>query len=135
MPVQRSARNLPSASSASSARDILVAALGVAEQCLGAGRDPFDRPADAARGPDDDRLLRVDIALHAKAAADIAGDDADAAFRHVQDLMRQDLADAVHVLRAAVERPAASAGIVVGNAAARLHCDGGDAVVVRARAW
>ena len=44
--------------------------------------------------------------------------------------MRQGLADAVHVLRAAVERVAAGAGIVIGNAAARLHCDGGEAVVV-----
>ena len=109
--------------------DVLVAAVIIAEQRLGARRDPFDRPADAARSPDDDRLLGIDIALHAKAAADIAGDDADAAFRHVQDLMRQGLADAVHVLRAGVERVAAGAGIIIGNAAARLHRDGGEAVV------
>src|SRR6516225_6419143 len=72
----------------------------------------------------------MDIALHAKAAADIAGDDADAAFRDMQDLMRQDMAHTVHVLCAAIESVAAGAGIVLGNAAARLHCDGGDAVVV-----
>ena len=40
------------------------------------------------RGPQDDRLFGVDISLHAKAAADIARDDADAALRHMQDLMR-----------------------------------------------
>ena len=36
----------------------------------------------------------------------------------------------MHILRAGVERVAAGAGIIVGDAAARLHCDGGDAVVV-----
>jgi hypothetical protein len=112
------------------AADVLVAPVVIAEQRLGARRDPFDRPADAARSPDDDRLFGIDIALHAKAAADIAGDDADAAFGDVQDVMRQGLADAVHVLRAAVEHVAACAGIIIGNAAARFHCNGGQAVVV-----
>ena len=110
--------------------DVLVAPGIVAEQGLGTRRDPFDRPADAARGPDEDRLFGIDVALHAKAAADIAGDDADAAFRDMQDVMRQGLADAVHVLRAGVERVAASARIVIGDAAARLHRDRGEAVVV-----
>src|SRR5215472_6956352 len=97
--------------------DILVAALIIAEQCLGACRDPFDRPAYPARGPQYNRLLRIDIALHAKAAADVSRDDADAAFRDVEYLVRKDLANTVHVLRAAVERPATSAGIPVANAA------------------
>lgn len=48
----------------------------------------------------------------------------------MQDLMRQGLAHTVHVLRAGVERIAAGARIVVGDAAARLDRDGGDAVVV-----
>ena len=110
--------------------DLLVATLIVAEQRLRARRNPFDRPADAARRPDEDGLLGIGLALHAKAAADIAGDHTDAAFRDMQDLMRQGLADAVHILRAGVERVAAGAGIIVGDAAARLHRDGGDAVVV-----
>src|SRR6516165_5800743 len=78
--------------------DDLIAAVGVAEERLAAGRDPLDWPADAPRRPDDDGLLRVKLALHAEAAADIAGNDADAAFRHVQNLMRQRMADAVDVL-------------------------------------
>jgi len=48
----------------------------------------------------------------------------------MQNLMGEDLAGAVHILRAAVERIAASTGIVIGDAAARLHRHGGDAVVV-----
>src|SRR5260370_30808983 len=45
--------------------------------------------------------------------------------------MRQGLADTMHILRAAVERVAPSAGIIIGNAATRLHRDGGEAVVVQ----
>ena len=44
--------------------------------------------------------------------------------------MRQCLTNAVDILRAAVERLAAGAGIIIGNAAARLHRDRGEAVVV-----
>ena len=80
--------------------------------------------------PDQDGLLGIGLALHAKAATDIAGDHTDAALRDMQDLTRQGLTDAMHILRAGVERVAAGAGIIVGDAAARLHCDGGDAVVV-----
>jgi hypothetical protein len=48
----------------------------------------------------------------------------------MQDLMGQDLAYAMHVLCAAIERVAAGAGVIIGNAAARLHRDGGETVVV-----
>src|SRR6516225_7318649 len=111
-----------------------IAAVGVAEERLAAGRDPLDWPADAPRRPDDDGLLRVKLALHAEAAADIAGNDADAAFRHVQNLMRQRMADAVDVLGRGGEGPAAGAGIVLGKAAAWLHRHRGDAVVDEAEA-
>src|SRR6202022_3539793 len=99
--------------------DTLVARLIVAEQCFGARRDPFDGTADAASGPDDDCFFWIDAALHAKAAADIARDDADAALRDMQDLMRQDLAGAVHVLRAGVERVAAGGPGLFGGGAPR----------------
>ena len=109
--------------------DELVAPVIVAEQRLGASRDPFDRAPDPPRRPGDDGFFGIDLALHAETAADIAGDDADAAFRDMQDLVGEGVAHAVHMLGAGVERPAAGAGIILGEAAARLHRDGGDAVV------
>ena len=45
--------------------------------------------------PYEDSLLGIGLALHAKAAADIAGDHTNAAFRDMQDLMRQCLTDTV----------------------------------------
>ncbi len=109
--------------------DDLVAAIVVAEQRLGARGDPLDRPADAASGPDRDRFLRVDRALHAEAAADIASDHSYTAFRDMQDLMGKAVPHAMHILRAGVERVAGGPGIVVGNAATRLHRNSGNPVV------
>ena len=47
--------------------------------------------------------------------------------------MRQGLAHAVDILRTGIKRVAASAGVVIGDAAARLHRNGGQPVVVQCR--
>ena len=67
-------------------------------------------------------------ALHAKAAADIAGDDAELGFRDVQNAARQLGARAVRALGPDIEREATKAIVLFADAAARLHRGGGHAV-------
>ena len=98
----------------------MVARLRVAEEGLRAGAGPFDRPAEQLRGQQHQRDLVVDRRFHAEAAADIAGDDADPALRHVQDL-RQVGAVGVGALQCRVDRVAAVGRVVVADRAARLH--------------
>ena len=109
--------------------DDLVPAVIIAEQRFRSRRDPLHRPPDPPRRPCDDRLLGMEAALHAEAAADIAGDDADAALRHVQYLVREGVAYAVHMLCAGIEGVAAGALIVLGDTAARLHRNRGNPIV------
>src|SRR6516162_3213425 len=67
-------------------------------------------------------------ALHAKAAADLAGDDAQLGFRDVQNAARQVGARRVWALSPDIEREAAEPVVPVADNAARLHRRGGDAV-------
>ena len=55
-----------------------VAALVVAEKRLLTFAGPFDRAADAARCPGDQRKLGIECVARAEIAADVAGDDAHA---------------------------------------------------------
>jgi hypothetical protein len=55
------------------------------KHALAALGDPFDRPSDLARGPQRQRVFGIMRALHAEAAADLAGDDAELRFRDVED--------------------------------------------------
>ena len=91
----------------------MVPTLGVGEKRFLAPRNPPHRAAELACRPDDDRLLRVVLALVAEAAAHILRHDAQAAFVDAE-LLADVAADMVRRLRAAVERVAG------GNAAARL---------------
>ena len=109
--------------------DLLVAAVVVGQHRFGARGYPLDRPADTARGPDDDGFFGIDLALHAETAAHVAGDDADAAFRDMQDLVGEALTHAMHVLRAGIEGVAPCPRIKVAYAAARLHRHRAQAVV------
>ena len=52
----------------------LIAPVVVVEQPLRACLDPLDGPAAAARRPEHQALLRIGVALHAEAAADVLGD-------------------------------------------------------------
>ncbi len=99
----------------------VVAGLRVAEKGLGARARPFDRPPRQLGGEQYQRDLVVDRRLHAKAAADVAGDDAHLALRHLEDLARQFRAVAVGALQGRVDRVMVGRGVVVADAAARLH--------------
>ena len=106
----------------------VVARLRVAEEGLRARARPFDRPAGQLRGEQHQRDLVVDRRLHAEAAADVAGDDAHLAFRHLEDLPRQFGAIGVRALQGRVDRVVVGGGVVVADAAARLHRRRGHAV-------
>ena len=106
----------------------VVARLGVAEEGLGPCARPFDRPPGQLRGEQHQRNLVVDRRFHAKAAADVAGDDAHLALRHLKDLPRQFRAIGVGALQGRVDRVVVGCGVVVADAAARLHRRGGHAV-------
>jgi hypothetical protein len=67
-------------------------------------------------------------ALHAKAAADLAGDDSELGFRDVQDAARQVSACGVRALGPDTERKAGEAIIPIADHAARLHRHGGNPV-------
>src|ERR1700741_1633519 len=104
-----------------SARNV-VASLCVGEERLGAPRDPLHRPLQPARRPDDERLLRVMLALVAEAAAHVARDDAQSAFVDAE-LLAYIAPDVVRRLRAAVKRVAG------GDGAARLDRRAAQAIV------
>ena len=67
-------------------------------------------------------------ALHAEAAADLAGNDAELRFRNVQDAARHVGACGVRALGPNIKREPAEPIIPVADAAARLHRGGGDSV-------
>ena len=92
------------------------------------GARPLDRPPSIF-----DASVTSATSLHTaadfipEAAADIAGNDADLALRHLHDL-RELGAIAVRPLRHRVDRVAVLGLVVVGDRAARLHRRGGDPV-------
>ncbi len=106
----------------------IVARLRVAEERLGARADPFDRTPDRLRAKQHERHLVIDRGLHAEAAADVAGDDADAAFRDLQHRMGQLGAEIMGALQGRVDGVAILDGVVFADRAARLHGGAGDAV-------
>ena len=75
--LRRTARNLPSASSASSAWMTLRAALAVGEEAGRALVGPFHRTAERLRRVQDAGIFGIVDVLHAEGAADIGGQDAD----------------------------------------------------------
>ena len=99
----------------------VIAAMRVADEALRALAGPFHRPAELARRPQADDLLRIDEDLRAEAAADIGRDDAQLVFgRHADEGGDHQPRD-VRVLRCVPQRQAAAAGVVFGDCGARLH--------------
>ena len=124
------ARIFPAASTASSACDDLVAAVIIAGKGVGARRHPFHRAAAAARGPQHQRVFRIGVGLHAKAAADVRRDDAEFRFRQTKHVTGELGAHRVRRLRAGVERVAVFGAIVIADRRARLHGVRREAVVL-----
>ena len=107
----------------------VVAAVRVRHEALGAVGLPFDRAAQLAGGPGDDRLLGVMIDLGAEAAADIGGDDAQPRFGDVQHEGAHQQPDHVRVLAGREERVLAGGAVELADRGARLHRVGDEAVV------
>ena len=109
-----------------------LAAVMVVEHALAAGGDPFHRPAQLARRPQHQHVVRERPALEAEAAADVGRHHADVVLRHVQHV-RQLHAHAVRILRRGVERVEIVDRVVVADRDARLHRDRREPVVLDAQ--
>jgi hypothetical protein len=84
-------------------------------------RDPFHRTSDDPRGGEHDSFLRIRVALHAEAAADIRPDHAQFRFGNMEDRLCQRFANPVRILRAGIERKALIHRVVLANSATGLH--------------
>ena len=89
----------------------VVARLRVAEERLGPRADPFHRPSGELGGEQHQRRLVENRRLHAEAAADVAGDDADLAFGHLEHLRKLG-AVGCGALHRRIDRVAAIGGVV-----------------------
>jgi hypothetical protein len=112
--------------------DELVAPVVVAQHRFGARRHPLHRPAEHARGPQDEAVLGIDVAFHAEAAADVRRHHAQLDLRHLEHPAAEDGAHAVRILRARMESECVVGGVVIPQGRARLHGIRGYAVVVEA---
>ena len=101
-------------------RDV-VAPLRVGDEGFRAVGDPFDRPPDFFRGPQHQHVLGIEEQLHSEAAADIGGDDPDAVFRDMENMLGEHVAQKVRTLRRTPQRVGILARIVFADSAARLH--------------
>ena len=105
----------------------VVARLLVRDEAFGALGDPFDRPPGEARGKRRQHVLVVERALHAEAAAHVVALDAHPRLRHLQEA-GENAARAVRRLHRAADDIAVVVPVELGQAPARLHRIGGDAV-------
>ena len=99
----------------------VVAPVIVAQMPLRAFARPADRTAEAARRPQRQQVLRVDIGLDTEAAADIVDLDVDALLVDPEHPVGEQRADHEGVLHGRPQEEAARAGVVVGEATARLQ--------------
>src|SRR5262249_61663948 len=104
-----------------------IAPLIVAEKSLLALARPFDRAADAPRCPGHQREFGVERVARAEIAADVAGDDANALHRDVEDAGELVLLSD-HAAAAGVKRGEAGRAVVTANGGARLKRHAGDAL-------
>ena len=98
-----------------------VAAVLVGQQRFAAVAGPLDRAAELLRQPQHEPVLGVGPALAAERAAHVARHHADAVLGDAEDFPGQHLADAVGVLRVALQRVAVLARVVAAQRAARFH--------------
>ena len=102
----------------------LVARMAGAQHVLVAVLDPFHRPAEPARQIRDQQIFRIDVALDAKAAADVERDAADFCLGQPQHAGRLAL-EPMHHLGGGPDRHRIGARIVQADDAAAFHwqCD------------
>src|SRR5439155_899675 len=81
----------------------VIPALGIREKRFAAGADPFHRPPQATRGPDQQRFLGVMLSFVAEAAPHVLGDDAQFSLVDAE-LLAYVVPDVVRRLRSHVER-------------------------------
>ena len=98
-----------------------IAAMGAADEFVGAVAAPADLPAQFGRGVGDDAVFRIEAGLLAKAAADIADQHADAFLRPLQHGFREHVAGRAGRLRLHVQDQPAGLLVDLGNRRARLH--------------
>ncbi len=99
----------------------MVAAMRVGHEAFAAIRGPFDRAADLAGGPGDNRLLGVVVDFRAEPAADVRRHHAQLVFRNVQHERTHQQPDHVRVLTGGIEREVARGGVEIADCRARLH--------------
>ena len=129
MVLTRSAVILPSASNAISAWVTWSRPCASVRNASERSRHPFHRPADLARRPQADDLLRIDEDLRAEAAAHVGRDHAQLVLgRHADEGGDHQPRD-MRVLRRVPQREAVGAGIVFADGGARLDRIRNEAVV------
>ncbi len=107
----------------------MVAAVRIGDEGLRAVGVPLHRPAELARGPGDDHVLRVEVDLGAKAAAHIRGDHSHLALRQAEHECGHQQALDMRVLARDVQRVAVIGARVARIRRARLDGVGHQAVV------
>ena len=108
-------------------RDV-VAALRVGQERLAAFGRPFHRPPQLARRVTSQHVFGIEEQLHAEAAADIGGDDAEFVRLGVEHRRHQVLHQPA-ALRVGVQCPAPGRRVVLRHRDARLHRRHDDTVV------
>ncbi|MGY4315474.1 hypothetical protein ACVWW1_004801 [Bradyrhizobium sp. JR3.5] len=98
-----------------------VAAMGAADELVGAVAAPADLLIQLGRCIGDDAVFGIEAGLLAEAAADIADQHAHAVLRPLQDRFRQEIAGRTRGLRLHMENQPAGLLLDLGNGRARLH--------------
>ena len=107
----------------------VIASLRVGEETLTTCRRPLHRASDLLRRPREYAFLGIDEDLGAEAAADIGRDDAELVLGNAEDERAHDEPMDVRILRRDPQRQVIRALIIARQRRARLHGDGGEALV------
>src|SRR6516164_8319466 len=107
----------------------MVARLMVGEKNLAAGRDPFDRPADAPGRPQHQYMFGINEILGAEATADIGCDEPDGSRPHAQRTSGI-VARGMDALARNIRRIPAALGVIEADDATGFYRVGDDAVIV-----
>ena len=107
----------------------VIASLRVGEETLTTCRRPLHRASNLFRRPCQYALLGIDEDLGAEAAADIGRDDAELVLGDAEDERAHDEPMDVRILRRDPQRQVIRAPVIARQGRARLHGDGGEALV------